>query len=174
MTESKDVAKATVAAKDLSSALLEFDAAAAGLAPTSGDEAARLQVQIVLRRDRRRMRVLTGVTVALWLAAAASVAGLVFVSYVWVFPRLEAAAFHPKIGGGQSLNTYVLLVGATLLAVCVGVLSLATMSTLLLVLASRRATLRHVNAGLRQVAEELRKLREAGAAPGREQAAGAG
>jgi len=111
--------------------------------------------------------VLTGVTVTLWLLAAGAVVWLTAVAYLYVLPRLEAAAFHPErlpaaaAPGTQNLHTYVLLVGATLLAVCVCVLSLATMSTLLLVLASRRATLRHVNAGLLQIADELKKLRAA-------------
>ena len=144
--------------RDLSAALLEFDAGAAPVSDT------RRQVQNVLRRDRRRVRVLTGLAVALWLAAAGGIGSLVYVGYAMVFPKLKSAAFQPERvprAEAQALHTYVVGVGATLLGVSVCILALATLFTLLLVLASRRATLRQVNAGLLEVTEQLKQLRRA-------------
>ena len=57
-------------------------------------------------------------------------------------------------------------VPAVVIAVAVGVLALATMSTLFLVFASRRATLRLVNAGLAEISAELRQVRQLLAARG--------
>jgi hypothetical protein len=55
--------------------------------------------------------------------------------------------------------------GTLLIAFSVAVLAVAALCTVLLLSASRRATLRQLNAGLLEVAEQLRRLRQAPGGP---------
>ena len=51
--------------------------------------------------------------------------------------------------------------GSVFITLAVGALTLAALCTTLLVLASRRATLRQVNANLVEISEQLKQLRQA-------------
>lgn len=145
---------------ELANALLRFDA---GLS-TQPDP--RQQVRDVLRRDRVRIRILTGVTVILWLAALGSTTALVWTSVVKLFPRLDKALQDAgKIPADhyqqiESTFAYVIGYGATFLAASVGVLALAALGTILLVFTARRATIRQVNATLIDISEQLKNLRK--------------
>ena len=85
---------------------------------------ARDLASAVLARDRRQLRALGGLILALWLAGAA---GIGFVLY-------KLSIHVPEY------------------------LALAALGTFLLVLASRRATLRQVNASLALISDQLRQL----------------
>ena len=52
-----------------------------------------------------------------------------------------------------------------MVAASVGLLALATLSTVFLVLSARRATLRQVNSSLLEISEQVKALREAMAKP---------
>lgn len=144
---------------ELSKALLRFDA---GL--SAGEPDPRQQVRDVIRRDRLRIRVLTAVTVILWLAALLTTVVLVWTSIVKLFPRLDKALQDAgKIPANhyQQIETtfaYVIGYGATLLAASVGVLALAALGTVLLVFTARRATIRQVNATLIDISDQLKHL----------------
>jgi hypothetical protein len=57
------------------------------------------------------------------------------------------------------LHLQVVQGGVKLLSACVAVVAFAALSTVLLVFASRRATLRQVNASLVEISEQLKQLR---------------
>ena len=115
------------------------------------------------------MRFLTAVTVAVWLLAAALVlAGLV--GYGFLFPQeakllkeIEAGKVAPAQGEQAQRELLVgFQKGTLLIAFSVAVLALAALCTVLLLFASRRATLRQVNASLLEIAEQLKQLRPPG------------
>jgi hypothetical protein len=141
--------------KKLADALVRQDAATA---PPPVDYDATRQAKATTDRDSRRMRVLTWLAVALWLIAVAAVILLLVMFCLFVVPKLKHEA---QLGGQnvQALISYVIGMGAALIGVAVVILALAMLTTLLLVSASRRATLRHVNAGLARVSEQLTQLR---------------
>jgi hypothetical protein len=90
--------------------------------------------------------------------AVGGVLTLVVMFHLFVSPKLqyEAAREGRPV---QAVLDYVIGNGAALIGVSVLVLALATMTTLLLVSTSRRATIRHVNASLTQISQQLTQLR---------------
>jgi hypothetical protein len=151
---------------DLGKALLQLDAA-----QLAGVPDARQQTWRILEHDRRRVRRLTVLAVVLWVFAALLVL-LVFVAFGLLFPfmakvirqvedaREDAAGVQMKSQVGQVFR--VIQAGqavAFIAAGALGVLGLAALATVFLVLASRRATLRQVNASLLEISEQLRQLR---------------
>lgn len=141
--------------KELSDALIHQDATAA---PSAIGYDGTRQAQTAIDRDGRRVRVLTWLAVALWLIAVAAVVILLVMFALLVVPKLKQEA---QLAGQnvQAVISYVIGMGAALIGVAVVVLALAMLTTLLLVSASRRATLKHVNAGLSRVSEQLAQLR---------------
>jgi hypothetical protein len=152
---------------ELGKALLELDAANLAGLPDM-----RQLTWRVLERDRRRVRRLTWLTVGVWLLAV----GLIVLVLVWfglLFPRqaqlalaVEAGVEAGKIPEARRAQLQRQLqvsfqMGTLTIAFSVLVLALAALCTVLLVSASRRATLRQVNAGLLEVSEQLKVLRQA-------------
>jgi hypothetical protein len=152
--------------KELGRALLHLDAGLYGLLDV------KEMTRRVLERDRRRVWWLTALTVVLWVVALAMVLG-VFIAFALLFPLQaklmqeiergkitaadrERAQFKSQVAGNM-INL--------VMAGSVGVLGLAALGTVLLVVASRRATLRQVSASLLEISEQLKRLRE-GSAPG--------
>jgi hypothetical protein len=149
--------------KDLGRALLRLGAAELGGVPDT-----RQMTWQIIERDRQRVRLLTALTVGVWLLATVFVlAGLV--GYGFLMP--EQAKLLREIEAGELTPAQrdqaqrALLVGfqkgTLLIAFSVAVLALTTLGTVLLLFASRRATLRQVNASLMEIAEQLRRLRPA-------------
>jgi hypothetical protein len=148
--------------------------------PTSADVAAR-----VTARDARRVRVLTGLTGLLWLAAAAGVAALLHTYYLQMIPHRKALirelrAFndshpqpappaepdpHHRLTTRIAMHTWALSAGAALLGVAVGLLALATLGTVLLLFATRRATLRQIQASLADISAQLGEMRRTAGGP---------
>jgi hypothetical protein len=141
-------------------ALLRASAADNRDLPDAWDLASR-----VLARDRRRLRALGGVILALWLAGAA---GISFVLYNLAIYVPEYMRLMMKIEeGGMSMeqrqriqenNLGGFQIGLSITVGSVAILALAALGTFLLVLTSRRATLRQVNASLALISEQLRQL----------------
>jgi hypothetical protein len=149
--------------KELGRALLELDAASLAGVPD-----VRQLTWRVLERDRRRVRRLTWLTVGVWLLAV----GLVLLVLVWfglLFPAQAKLAQEVEAGKVPEARRAQLQrqlqvsfqMGTVVIALSVSVLALAALCTVLLVFASRRATQRQVNAGLLEVSEQLKQLRQA-------------
>jgi magnesium-transporting ATPase (P-type) len=148
--------------KELGEALLHLD--------TTSTPDPKILTARILTRDRRRVRVLTWVSVGAWLLAA----GLVLLVLVWfalLMPLQAKLHQEEKQPTGrvtaaererlQHETEIAFKMGTVLTTMSVGVLSLAALSTTLLVLASRRATLRQVNANLVEMTDQLKQLRQA-------------
>lgn len=133
-------------------ALLRLDP---GGPPDAGQAARR-----VIDRDRRRLRWLAGITVGIWLLAVLLLTAVVVLFFEAVAPKFKQAA-DDEGRRVADVVSYVVGLGAVAIAVAVGILATSTMATLLLVFASRRATLRQVNAGLAEMSEQLREIRRA-------------
>jgi hypothetical protein len=155
--------------QELGKALLELDAhRLAG----AGD--AREQTWKILERDRNRVWWWTAITFTLWGLAIFMVA-LMMVLYALVFPmqaKLHQNDQLERIGAmtpeqrelaqfkGQIAFQMVTL-GVTM---SVGVTCLAVLSSILLSRASRRATLRQINASLLEISQQLKQLQSSAAA----------
>ena len=119
----------------------------------------------VLARDRRRLRALGGLILALWLAGAAGI-GFVLYNLAIYVPRYMRLLMKIEEGGVsmeqrqriQENNLGGFQIGLSITACSVAILALAALGTFLLVLASRRATLRQVNASLTLISDQLRQL----------------
>ena len=141
--------------------------------PTPADAAAT-----AIARDARRVRLLTGLTAALWLAATAGIAFLLWTYYWQVIPRLTvmtqlgekiaqqenrgevpSAEDQRRMRGWTTSLGMAVTVGAAILAATVGALALACLGTMLLVFASRRATLRQIQVSLAEISAQLAELR---------------
>jgi hypothetical protein len=152
---------------ELRKALLRLDAT-----DLAGIVDARVQSWAVLERDRLRVRRLTILTVAVWLVAGGLIlAGLV--SYGFIMP-MQALLVHQIEEGkitpaqrdeAQRLVLVGFMKGTLLIAFSVAVMAVAALTTVFLIQASRRATLRQVNASLVEISEQLKQLRQALATP---------
>ncbi|OWK38041.1 hypothetical protein [Fimbriiglobus ruber] len=151
--------------KDIGTALLRVDA---------GDARdPRVHTRLVLDRDRRRVRLLMGLTVLVWLTAGALVlAGLV--NFGLTFPR-QAKLVHDVETGeltpaqrdeAQRLVLVSFQKGTLLIAFSVAVMAVGALATVVLIFASRRATVRQLNAGLVEIARQLEELRRSAASSG--------
>jgi hypothetical protein len=147
--------------KDLGKALLRLDAL-----QLAGVTDLRQQTWKVLERDRQRVRLLTVVTVLIWLFAAALVA-MGLIGYGFTFPQ-QALLLHNieagKLTAAERDQTQRLVLiafqkGTLLIALSVAIMALAALTTVFLILASRRATLRHINASLVEISEQLKQIR---------------
>lgn len=152
---------------ELRQALLRLDAANLAAFPD-----ARQLTWMVLQRDQRRVRRLAGVTVAAWLLATLLIL-TVLVNFGLLFPRVAklrmdveagkvTAAERDRIETENALDFHI---GTLQIAFSVTVLALAAFCTFLLVLASRRATLRQINASLLEISEQLKQLQPPPARP---------
>jgi hypothetical protein len=149
--------------KELGKALLNLDALTLAGVPD-----ARQQTWQVLERDRRRVRWLTGLTVAAWVLAALLTLG-VLIAFGFLFPQyahMVQSVEQGKLTQAQSqevLRVYLMGLQKNLLVLALAVCALGdtVFFTFLLGFASRRATLRQLNASLIEIAEQLKQLRRA-------------
>jgi hypothetical protein len=156
--------------KELGKALLELDAHRLG-----GVGDVREQTWKILERDRNRVWWWTASTFTLW-AVAIGMVFLMMIAYALVFPlqaKLQQDKELERIGAvtpeqrqaarfqGQIMFQMVTL-GVT---VSVGLTCLAILSSVLLNRASRRATLRQINASLLEISNQLKELKQAAGPP---------
>jgi hypothetical protein len=142
--------------KELGKALLNLEMVPAPAAPDP-----RQLTRQILERDRRRIRLLAGLATCFWILTAAGVVCLCPFYVIVVAPRLHAY----QAGRAQLANDWNdwALVGewaAYWILACILSLLLAAVSTVLLILLSRRATLRQINACLVEISEQLKQLRQ--------------
>lgn len=115
--------------------------------------------QVILDRDRRRIRLLASLATLFWVLTTAGVVCLCPFYLMMVAPRLRAY----QAGRAQLENDWNdwAMVGAWAaywILACILSLLLAALCTVLLILLSRRATLRQINASLLEIAEQLGHL----------------
>ena len=142
--------------KELGRALLNLDMAPPPAAPDP-----RQLTQRILGRDRRRIRLLAGLATLFWVLTTAGILCLCPFYVMMVAPRLRAyQAGRAQLA--QDWNDWA-TVGdwaAYWLLACILTLLLAAVCTVLLILFSRRATLRQINASLVEISEQLKQLRQ--------------
>jgi hypothetical protein len=152
--------------KDLRRALLDLDAR-----QLAGVPDVREQTWKILEQDRRRVGRWTALTIALWAIAILMIGGML-VGYALVFPlqaklnedaQLARIGLTPEMRGAAQFKAQIMFQMITVgVTASVGVLSFAALATVFLVLASRRATLRQINASLLEISEQLKALRQPG------------
>jgi hypothetical protein len=161
--------------RDLSYSLLQASAAEQSGSPDAPD-----RIAPILQRDRRRIRLLGGATLLLWLLGACGIAFVLYKLYIHVPVYLEFR--YEKTGTSsmerrQSMTESALAgfqIGVVVISCSVAVLALAALGTFLLVLDTRRATLRQINTSLALISERLERLQELrererpGPAPGKD------
>lgn len=159
--------------QDLGKALLATDV---GTIPESDPRRLTLNA---LRRDKRRVQMLAALTVFFWLLSAG---GMMYVTYVYfdLLTRrtdLILVGLEPDEKKTQaerrewaremySVLREIAEVGMWAVWSCIAALTLAALTTVLLVFSSRRATLRQVNANLIAISEQLRQRQSSGRGAG--------
>jgi uncharacterized membrane protein YbhN (UPF0104 family) len=153
----------TMSEKELGRALLELDSQ-----KLAGVPEAREQTWKILERDRRRVWWLTAVTIALWGASILMVF-LMLVAYGLVFPMQAQLNMEDEVARMQltpqqlqdarmkaQIAFQMVTVGVT---ASVGLTCFAVLSSILLGLAARRATLRQINASLLEISQQLTEMK---------------
>jgi hypothetical protein len=142
--------------KELAQALLKLDMSPAQAAPDP-----RELTQKILARDRRRVHRLTGLAALFWVLAVAGFGLLIWQYFKSLAPRLETYV-EGRREFQQDAAVWLLIGNASagIILACIIALLLAGVCTVLLILASRRATLRQINANLVEICEQLKLLRQ--------------
>jgi hypothetical protein len=167
--------------KNVGDALLKLD-----LSPQT--DLPSTQVERIIDDDRRRVNRWTRIAVALWILAALG-ACLIFVMGALTFPAIaqmimeenaataaagEAAraADHDKVKAPRGTleepgTPFQLLAKLTAMVMVIGsgsflILVFAGLATVLLLLRSRTATFRQINANLLQISEQLKRMPPSG------------
>lgn len=139
--------------KELGKALLTLDAT-----PKPSDLDPRQLARNIVHRDRRRIRLLAGVAGTFWIAATGGVVWLATMYFVMVEPRLNAyAAGRAQLETDWKDWARAGDIAARSLLVCLAALLLAAISTVVLILLSRNATLRQINASLSELSELVKR-----------------
>lgn len=139
--------------KDIGESLLRLD-----LSPTADVPAT--QIDRIIDADRRRVRRWTRISVALWIVAALG-AILVFVMGGFAFPVIAKLLAEKGEGTLENPDTpFLALAKLTAMSLVCGCASFVTLvgaglATVLLLLRSRGATLRQINANLLQISARL-------------------
>lgn len=145
--------------RDLQNSLLNLDMSAAS--------DPRQLTQAVLDKDRRRLRLLTFLGIGAWTVALLLIL-TAMINFALLFPR--HAKIRMDFDAGQitaaerdtQQTVYLTDYQIASFQVTLSLLALlpAALFTLLLVSATRRATLRQVNANLIEIGQELKALRQ--------------
>jgi lysylphosphatidylglycerol synthetase-like protein (DUF2156 family) len=149
--------------KELKDALLRLDATQLRGSTDAGELAWR-----VLDSDRRAIRRWTFATIALWIVAAIIVVLAIFL-FGFFMPAhakamLESGVQFPIAGEKPTPEQMHLILTAFLgklgflVTLGVAALGLATIASVCLIIAGRRATLRQVNASLLEISDQLKRL----------------
>lgn len=165
--------------KALVDALLAIDSRM----PTSSAEAREVAKEI-LRRDRRRVRILTGMTVGFFLLTVIGICFSVFLYYLKIVPEMmnfhhdcalleqqlakqESQPSKPDllaliarmtIAQGWTFENQVVTLWANLAVLAV--MLAAALCTVLLIMATHRATLRQIQASLLVLSEQFETLKQ--------------
>jgi p-aminobenzoyl-glutamate transporter AbgT len=141
--------------KEFGKALLNLDTT-----PKPSQVDPRQMARNIVQRDRRRIRLLAGIAAAFWTAATGGVVWLATMYFVMVEPRLNAyAAGRAQLETDWQDWARAGDMAARSLLVCLAALLLAAISTVVLILISRHATLRQINASLSELSELMKRDR---------------
>jgi Na+/proline symporter len=148
-----------MAEQDIGKALLNLDSGVPARDPDT-----RQLARTVIARDQRRVRLLTGLTILLWLLAAAGVFFVVYVALWHLYPKEHKLVQEVALGNLtaeqivalQTLHFQAMRICTLVIAAAFAAITLAALCTVLLILVSRRATLRQINANLAEVSEQLK------------------
>jgi hypothetical protein len=135
--------------KDISRSLLNQ---AVGESETHGSGTGRNVAEFMMRHDRH-LRLWTGIITVLWIIAGAGGVLLCFGFFVFIYPRLP--------GGGVGIwGPGLTPVAMTVAWVTMCCLVLAGVGTILVLFASRRATLTQIRNSLAAISEQLNALQQ--------------
>jgi ABC-type Fe3+ transport system permease subunit len=138
--------------RQLSKALLQLDTA-----PPASTLDPRHLAENIIGRDRRKLRWLTGLAAVFWTLTAAGLVWFSTVYLMFVAPRLQAyGAGRAQLENDWNDWARAGDLAAKSLLACIFALLLAAVCTILLVLHSRRATLRQVMVGLVEISKQLK------------------
>jgi hypothetical protein len=141
--------------KEFGKALLTMDTT-----PKPSDIDPRQLARNIVQRDRRRIRLLATVSAVFWVAATGGVVWLATMYFVMVEPRLNAyAAGRAQLETDWQDWARAGDIAARSLLACLAALLLAAISTVVLILLSRHATLRQINASLGELSELMKRDR---------------
>ncbi|HEY7425161.1 MAG TPA: hypothetical protein VH682_13100 [Gemmataceae bacterium] len=152
--------------KELGKTLMNLDTGAFAGTPDPRQLAGK-----VLQRERWRIRLLTGLTILFWLVAAAGVFFVIYVATWHLYPKQQQLMRDATLGKLpvdkvieiQAIHFQMVELCTRLVAAAFVALTLAALCTVLLVLVSRRATLRQINDQLAEISEQLKRLQLASA-----------
>jgi signal transduction histidine kinase len=123
---------------------------------------ATLPVDQIVRRERRRVRLWAVATAALWIVAVVYLFGLVWVYAVLIHPVINEffTGEYTNPDAAAAMKPRMMVVAKLLLASLYwpALLFLAAACTLFFTLASRRATLRQIQASLAEISAQLQAL----------------
>src|SRR5712692_1049852 len=125
--------------KEIGKALLHLDTGATAIAPDPRQLAGK-----VLQRERWRVRLLTGLTVLLWLTAAAGVFFVIYVATWHLYPKQQKLMLDATLGRLpveevakiQAVHFQAVEICTRVVAAAFVALTLAALCTVLLVLVS--------------------------------------
>lgn len=147
--------------RELGRALLTLDTA-----PAPAAEAAAV-TRRVLARDRRRVRTLAGLAGFFWVLSAAGIVAWYPFYVMYIAPRLRSYhAGRAKLAQDWDAWAAIGEWAAGWMSACVLSMLFAAGFTVWLVLHSRRATLRQINASLAAISEQLRSAAPPATPPG--------
>jgi hypothetical protein len=113
----------------------------------------------ILARDQRRLRLLASLAVFFWILTAAGILSICPFYIMMVAPRLHAyQAGRAQLDRDWEAWATVGDWAALWLLACILSLLIAAVLTVLLSLQTRRATLRQINASLREISEQLKRM----------------
>jgi hypothetical protein len=146
---------------EIGKALLNLNAEASAGAPDP-----RRLAGNVLARGRWRVRLLATMAVLLWLLAAAGVFFVIWVATWHLYPKQQKLMRDATLGKLpveriveiQALHFRAVELCTQVTAASFVALTLAALGTVLLVLESRRATLRQINAQLAEISARLKEM----------------
>ncbi len=147
--------------EEIGKALLNLNSGTSAGAPDPRQLPAKM-----LQHERGRIQLLTGLTILLWLVAAAGVFFVVYVAIWHMYPKQHKLMRDAALGNVpveeivalQAIHFQVLDLCTRVVAAAFVALTLAALCTVLLVLVSRRITLRQINTQLAEISEQLRQL----------------
>jgi hypothetical protein len=155
--------------KELGRALLELDSQ-----KLAGAGDVQQQTWKILEADRRRVWWWTAITISLWAVALLMVLWML-VAFGLLFPfqahlaqddQLARIGIDPAMRDKALLKAQIMFQMITVgVTVSLGVTCLAILSSILLNRASRRATLRQINASLLEISNQLKELRQSSPLP---------
>jgi hypothetical protein len=137
--------------KELGKALLKLDTT-----PKLSELDPRNLARNIVQRDSRRIRILAGIATFFWVVATVGIVSLAVYYVMLIEPRLNAYAIgQAKLESDWRDWALAVNIAAKGVILCIVSFFLAAISTVLLILFSRQATLRQINASLSELSEQL-------------------